>query len=143
MEKQAGVNKVKNHEVWVVKVLVVDELYVNGHVLTEEPIGSGSRRGVAKLSAEQLVRKRAADREAQRAIRQRTREHIQNLEQRIDELSRNGLAEEPFLEEMKRKNVELEEEISRLKVTLKGLESGRPRNSNGKEPTLLHEASGC
>ena len=47
---------------------------------------SGSR-GVANLTPEQLAKKRANDREAQRAIRERTKGQIENLERRIQELT--------------------------------------------------------
>jgi hypothetical protein len=43
-------------------------------------------RGVANLTPEQLARKRANDREAQRAIRERTKTQIDRLNQRIQEL---------------------------------------------------------
>src|ERR1051326_4636362 len=43
-------------------------------------------RGVANLTPEQLARKRANDREAQRAIRERTKAQIDRLNQRIREL---------------------------------------------------------
>ncbi|KAF9700559.1 hypothetical protein EKO04_002044 [Ascochyta lentis] len=43
-------------------------------------------RGVANLTPEQLARKRANDREAQRAIRERTKTQIDRLNQRIREL---------------------------------------------------------
>ncbi|KAL5115562.1 hypothetical protein ACEQ8H_006538 [Pleosporales sp. CAS-2024a] len=43
-------------------------------------------RGVANLTPEQLARKRANDREAQRAIRERTKNQIDRLNQRIREL---------------------------------------------------------
>lgn len=43
-------------------------------------------RSVNTLSDAQLERKRANDREAQRIIRKRTREHIENLEQQVAEL---------------------------------------------------------
>ncbi|KAF3482528.1 uncharacterized protein GIQ15_05287 [Arthroderma uncinatum] len=46
-----------------------------------------SSRGVANLTAEQLAKKRANDREAQRAIRKRTRTQIEVLEQRVRELT--------------------------------------------------------
>ncbi|ORY64058.1 uncharacterized protein BCR38DRAFT_324244, partial [Pseudomassariella vexata] len=49
-------------------------------------IGAGSR-GVANLTPEQLAKKRANDREAQRAIRERTKNQIETLEQRIRELT--------------------------------------------------------
>ncbi|KAF2264858.1 hypothetical protein CC78DRAFT_568084 [Lojkania enalia] len=48
--------------------------------------GGTSSRGVANLTPEQLARKRANDREAQRAIRERTKNHIDRLNQRIREL---------------------------------------------------------
>ncbi|KAH9871425.1 hypothetical protein IAQ61_005604 [Plenodomus lingam] len=43
-------------------------------------------RGVANLTPEQLARKRANDREAQRAIRERTKKQIDRLNERIREL---------------------------------------------------------
>ena len=49
-------------------------------------------RGVANLTPDQLAKKRANDREAQRAIRERTRHTIENLERRIQELE----GEQPF-----------------------------------------------
>ncbi|KAI5300410.1 hypothetical protein KEM55_007462 [Ascosphaera atra] len=47
----------------------------------------GSSRGVANLTPHQLARKRANDREAQRAIRKRTKEQIESLERRVEELT--------------------------------------------------------
>ncbi|ERF69856.1 hypothetical protein EPUS_05398 [Endocarpon pusillum Z07020] len=44
------------------------------------------KRSVSSLSAKQLERKRANDREAQRLIRQRTKDRIDGLEQEISEL---------------------------------------------------------
>lgn len=43
-------------------------------------------RKVSELSAERLKRKRANDREAQRSIRQRTKEHIERLEKQVNGL---------------------------------------------------------
>ncbi|ROT40225.1 hypothetical protein SODALDRAFT_338081 [Sodiomyces alkalinus F11] len=48
--------------------------------------GPGSR-GVANLTPAQLAKKRANDREAQRAIRERTKHQIEQLERRIQELT--------------------------------------------------------
>lgn len=45
-----------------------------------------SSRGVANLTPEQLARKRANDREAQRAIRERTKNQIDALNRRIQDL---------------------------------------------------------
>jgi hypothetical protein len=53
-----------------------------------------SSRGVANLTPEQLAKKRANDREAQRAIRERTKNQIQTLEQRIKELT----SQQPYQE---------------------------------------------
>lgn len=54
--------------------------------------GTAGSRGVANLTPEQLAKKRANDREAQRAIRERTRNTIESLEQRIRELE----SQQPF-----------------------------------------------
>lgn len=54
--------------------------------------GAPGSRGVANLTPEQLAKKRANDRQAQRAIRERTRNTIEGLEQRIRELE----SQQPF-----------------------------------------------
>ncbi|KAJ9618767.1 hypothetical protein H2203_008972 [Taxawa tesnikishii (nom. ined.)] len=56
--------------------------------------GAPSSRGVANLTPEQLAKKRANDREAQRAIRERTKNQIESLERRIRELE----SQQPFQE---------------------------------------------
>ncbi|KAI0518424.1 hypothetical protein F5B22DRAFT_61482 [Xylaria bambusicola] len=56
--------------------------------------GAPGSRGVANLTPEQLAKKRANDREAQRAIRERTRNQIDGLEKRIQELT----AQKPYQE---------------------------------------------
>lgn len=84
-------------------------------------------RSVSTLSADQLARKRANDREAQRAIRQRTREHVERLEGRIKELSGDGgdnSDAESALAEAQRRNSELEEELRILRAALAGSISG-------------------
>ncbi|KAI1781054.1 hypothetical protein F4818DRAFT_436245 [Hypoxylon cercidicola] len=53
-----------------------------------------SSRGVANLTPEQLAKKRANDREAQRAIRERTKNQIENLERQIRELT----SQQPYQE---------------------------------------------
>ncbi|OLN86210.1 hypothetical protein CCHL11_04200 [Colletotrichum chlorophyti] len=55
--------------------------------------GPGSR-GVANLTPEQLAKKRANDREAQRAIRERTKNQIENLQRQIQELT----SQQPYQE---------------------------------------------
>ena len=49
--------------------------------------GPAISRGVASLTPEQLAKKRANDREAQRAIRERTKAQIETLEKRIQDLT--------------------------------------------------------
>ena len=46
-----------------------------------------SARGVASLTPDQLAKKRANDREAQRAIRERTKSQIESLERQIRDLT--------------------------------------------------------
>lgn len=53
-----------------------------------------SSRGVANLTPDQLAKKRRNDREAQRAIRERTRGTIETLEKRIHDLE----TQQPFQE---------------------------------------------
>ena len=53
-----------------------------------------SSRGVANLTPEQLAKKRANDREAQRAIRERTKNQIETLETTIKELT----SQQPYQE---------------------------------------------
>lgn len=53
-----------------------------------------SSRGVAHLTPDQLAKKRANDRQAQRAIRERTKGHIDALEQQVRDLS----SQKPFLD---------------------------------------------
>ncbi|KAE8449187.1 hypothetical protein EG329_008354 [Mollisiaceae sp. DMI_Dod_QoI] len=55
---------------------------------------SSSSRGVANLTPDQLAKKRANDREAQRAIRERTKNQIENLERKIRELT----SQQPYQE---------------------------------------------
>ncbi|KAL2869300.1 bZIP transcription factor [Aspergillus lucknowensis] len=57
-------------------------------------LNSTSARGVANLTPDQLAKKRANDRQAQRAIRERTKAHIETLEQRVRDLS----SQKPFLD---------------------------------------------
>lgn len=56
------------------------------HSGTKRRAAAGSR-GVAHLTPDQLAKKRANDREAQRAIRERTKGQIETLERRIQELT--------------------------------------------------------
>ncbi|KAI1817573.1 hypothetical protein GGS20DRAFT_531789 [Poronia punctata] len=74
--------------------------------------GPGSR-GVANLTPEQLAKKRANDREAQRAIRERTKNQIESLENRIRELT----SQQPYqeLQKVVRQKEAVEAENAELK----------------------------
>jgi hypothetical protein len=71
---------------------------------------------VANLTPDQLSRKRANDREAQRSIRQRTKLRIHILEARINKLTRE--CNKGALEMAKRRNSELEDELRQLRGML-------------------------
>ncbi|EED22218.1 bZIP transcription factor, putative [Talaromyces stipitatus ATCC 10500] len=78
-------------------------------------------RKVTSLTAEQLERKRANDREAQRTIRARTKEHIENLEHQVAELSAKGQQVDRVLE----RNAALESEIAHLRQQLAMMTNSR------------------
>jgi hypothetical protein len=81
---------------------------------------SGTRK-VSHLSAEQLERKRANDREAQRSIRQRTKEHIEQLEHQVSVLQARVAELQPRSEsfdDLVRQNAALRSEVNRLKQQL-------------------------
>ncbi|KFZ13597.1 hypothetical protein V501_03633 [Pseudogymnoascus sp. VKM F-4519 (FW-2642)] len=61
-------------------------------------------RCVSKLSAAQLARKRAIDRESQRVSRERTKENIENFERQIEE-------QRLYIEWMKQRYSQLESEM--------------------------------
>lgn len=85
-----------------------------------EPVKPSKRKGtrsVSTLTPSQLARKRANDREAQRAIRARTKEHIERLERELEELKSNQ-SRDKTVQELLRRNKALEEELFRMKETV-------------------------
>ena len=89
------------------------------------PSGGGKKRAsragtrsVTTLSAAQLERKRANDREAQRAIRQRTKDHIEALERNINDLRAANDASEKIATIAHQRSRELEEENTYLRTKL-------------------------
>lgn len=80
---------------------------------------------MTSLSAEQLERKRANDREAQRTIRQRTKEHIEDLEHQVRELRIKG---EQY-DDVVRRNALLETENRSLRHQL-AMANGGPGYPN-------------
>ncbi|RKF61708.1 putative bzip transcription [Erysiphe neolycopersici] len=83
---------------------------------SKKKVVRGSKRSVSHLSKAQLARKRANDREAQRNIRQRTKEHIGNLERKVKELEQSGRSSS--VERVLKRNQDLEAEIERLRAYL-------------------------
>ncbi|OAA71210.1 bZIP transcription factor [Cordyceps fumosorosea ARSEF 2679] len=97
-------------------------------------LGGASGRGVANLTPEQLAKKRANDREAQRAIRERTKNQIQTLERRIEELT--GL--QPYQElqaaleaksAVERENVEMRQRLASIVGMLQPLIGQLPKDT--------------
>lgn len=74
-------------------------------------------RSVSTLTPSQLARKRANDREAQRAIRARTKEHIERLESELEEL-KGQHSRDKTVQDLLRRNKALEEELARLRESL-------------------------
>ncbi|KAH7138361.1 hypothetical protein B0J11DRAFT_475915 [Dendryphion nanum] len=76
-------------------------------------------RSVSTLTAAQLERKRANDREAQRAIRARTKEHIESLEKQVRDLNSQLEANSSTkMMDLMRRNDELEQENAVLRNRL-------------------------
>ncbi|KAK0616225.1 hypothetical protein B0T14DRAFT_242598 [Immersiella caudata] len=85
-----------------------------------EPTKVSKRKGtrsVSTLTPSQLARKRANDREAQRAIRARTKEHIERLERELEEYKSRQSRDEQ-VQSLLRRNKFLEGELQRLEITL-------------------------
>ncbi|KAI0206799.1 hypothetical protein F4808DRAFT_466743 [Astrocystis sublimbata] len=110
---------------------------------TTDKAKAGKRKGtrsVSTLTPSQLARKRANDREAQRAIRARTKEHIENLEREIDEL-RSQQSRDQTVRDLLGRNRALEEEVKRLRETL-GIRTGGPgmQYSNSYHDSSAHQS---
>lgn len=89
-----------------------------GGSLKKRPSRAGTR-SVTTLTAAQLERKRANDREAQRAIRQRTKDHIDTLERQVRDLTAQlDTNSSSKLMDIMRRNDELEQENAVLRARL-------------------------
>lgn len=82
-------------------------------------LNNPSARGVANLTPEQLEKKRANDRQAQRAIRERNKTHIDALEQQVRDLS----SQKPILDLQTalRQNEALRGENNELRQALRNI----------------------
>ncbi|OAQ88741.1 BZIP transcription factor [Purpureocillium lilacinum] len=99
--------------------------------------GPGSR-GVANLTPEQLAKKRANDREAQRAIRERTKNQIETLERRIRELTNLKPYQElqavvRAKEAVERENAEIKRQLANIVGLLNPI-IGTDQNAGGASP---------
>lgn len=91
-------------------------------------IGTSGTRSVSKLTPAQLARKRAHDREAQRATRARTKELIKKLEQELDELRSKQDCDQTVRNLIKR-NEALEKELMALRESM-GIQTGHSSASS-------------
>ncbi|KAI1826061.1 hypothetical protein F4861DRAFT_132270 [Xylaria intraflava] len=110
---------------------VISNSEPNGNTMAKPAPSSSARvgkrkaiRSVSTLTPSQLARKRANDREAQRAIRARTKEHIENLEREIDEL-RSQQSRDQTVQDLLGRNRALEDEVRRLRDSL-GIRTAGP-----------------
>ncbi|KAJ4333698.1 hypothetical protein N0V87_007454 [Didymella glomerata] len=84
----------------------------------KRPSRAGTR-SVNTLTAAQLERKRANDREAQRAIRQRTKDHIESLERQVRDLQTQlESSSSSKMIDIMRRNDELEQENAMLRARM-------------------------
>ncbi|KAK1724471.1 BZIP transcription factor [Colletotrichum acutatum] len=107
-------------------------------------VGPGSR-GVANLTPEQLAKKRANDREAQRAIRERTKNQIETLERRIQELT----SQQPYQElqavqrakeAVEAENADLKRRLAAFIASIQPFISTSPPNQPPPPPADPHPA---
>ncbi|KAK4164452.1 hypothetical protein QBC43DRAFT_46769 [Cladorrhinum sp. PSN259] len=90
---------------------------------SSEPPKPSKRKGtrsVSTLTPTQLARKRANDREAQRAIRARTKEHIERLEHELAEYKASKT--DDAFQKLMRRNKELEDELRESRNTIAWLQ---------------------
>lgn len=112
---------------------------------TSAPLGPSRddkkpKRGIRQLNEQQLAKKRQNDREAQRAIRERTKNQIESLEQKVKELE-SGQAYRQ-LQDLIREKAALKAENAGLKKRLESIyaiveptlrECGLPRSRSGND----------
>lgn len=95
---------------------------------------------MSTLTPSQLARKRANDREAQRAIRTRTKEHIERLERELEEL-KSKQHRDPTIQELMRRNKALEDELIRLRESVHP--TGQAFNRHGEFGTRARYCLSC
>ncbi|WEW56688.1 hypothetical protein PRK78_002136 [Emydomyces testavorans] len=116
----------------------ISDTSVTGSLVGKKRRATAAPRGVSNLTPEQLAKKRANDREAQRAIRKRTKAQIEALERRVQELT----SQQPYqdLQEalrqkqaMRAENEEIRRRLGSVMAILHPiLNSGSLQNSDGQ-----------
>ncbi|KAH7195073.1 hypothetical protein BKA60DRAFT_625949 [Fusarium oxysporum] len=99
----------------------------------------GKRKGTrsaSTLSPAQLARKRANDREAQRAIRARTKEHIERLERELAEL-KSKKDRDRTVQDLLRRNEAIKKELIRLKQIMRAQITSPSYSASGLTPRQL------
>ena len=125
-------HEIPRHEAGPIDMELVNET-TNG-AGTRRPSRAGTRT-VQVLTEKQLERKRANDRQAQRAIRQRTKDHIIRLERSLRELQEAHDASKRLMASMQQQNRVLEEENAYLRAKL--AEYGFDLNVGRIQSTIL------
>ncbi|OLN81157.1 hypothetical protein CCHL11_09525 [Colletotrichum chlorophyti] len=106
-----------------------------------KPTKRKGTRSVSTLTPSQLARKRANDREAQRAIRARTKEHIERLERELEELkSERNRDQSQTVQELLRKNKALEEELFKLRESM-GVPNGQSYPNSGTTASVASSSA--
>ncbi|KAL8786807.1 MAG: hypothetical protein Q9213_002544, partial [Squamulea squamosa] len=117
-----------------------------GGVVSSKKRRTSTSRGVANLTPEQLAKKRANDREAQRAIRERTKTQIESLEKKIRDLS-NQQPHQELQTVLKQKqlveaeNVNIRKKLSAALSLLQPLVGGQGGNGFESNPDLRRDTS--
>lgn len=103
-------------------------------------VGSPGTRSVSTLTPAQLARKRANDREAQRAIRARTKEHIERLERELEQYKKLYSTDDRIQELAKRidalesENKTLREQAAQNGLPVPTTPAGSTSFHHGKTP---------
>lgn len=103
-------------------------------------MGSPGTRSVSTLTPAQLARKRANDREAQRAIRARTKEHIERLERELEQYKKLYSTDDRIQELAKRidalesENKTLREQAAQNGLPVPTTPAGSTSFHHGKTP---------
>ncbi|KFZ05649.1 hypothetical protein V501_08158 [Pseudogymnoascus sp. VKM F-4519 (FW-2642)] len=92
----------------------------NAHTQVRHRASRAGTRSVNRLSAAQLSRKRANDREAQRAIRQRTKDQIETLQEQVKQLT--DPEKERRTWNVHLRNRQLEDEVATLHERISAME---------------------